>query len=67
MQGRTVVDAGRWRRSEDYGGRIKSVPDDAVAVLCCCTNASTVDASVSAKHPQIFSMPYKGKVIDRGP
>ena len=39
--GRTVVDDGRWRRSEDYSSRMRSMPDDALAALCCCIAALT--------------------------
>jgi hypothetical protein len=33
---RMVVDRGRWRRSEGYGGRMRSMPGDAAAAVCCC-------------------------------
>jgi len=33
----TKVDAGHWRRSPAHEGLLRSVRDNTVAALCCCT------------------------------
>ncbi len=37
-----AVHRGHWRKSEDFGGHIRSVSYGAVAALCCCTPLSSL-------------------------
>jgi hypothetical protein len=48
---RIVADRGRWRRSEGYGGRMRSMPGGAAAAVWCCR----IEMADGSRYPGFIS------------
>jgi hypothetical protein len=54
-----VVNHGRCRRSEGFGGRMRSMPSDATAAVCCCH-------PLTLKPQVALSLPFSGTRVVAG-